>query len=476
MNSTHQIEKCWIKAFSYEPTIGQLELIQKLSGFIADDAQHKLFVLKGYAGTGKTSIVSTLVNILPQFKLKSVLLAPTGRAAKVLSGYSGMSAYTIHKKIYFLGMTHEGYPTLLLKKNQHKNTVFIIDEASMIPETNSSANPTFWDSRGLLEDLINYVFEGENCSMILIGDTTQLPPVSTSLSPALDIEYISKSYFVNPQHYELTDVVRQQHESGILKSATKLRNHIRSGNIDPPFFQTGNHRDFLKISGSELEDALLDAYSKYGEENTVILCRSNKRANIFNQEIRNRILFRENEINGGDSLMVVRNNYFWTENIPELEFIANGDLIEIKRISRIEEIEGFNFADISFRFIDYPDHPDMEVKILLDTIKNNYASLPIEEIRKLSQIPLTGLGDASSKKKREIIMKDPFYNALQVKFAYAITTHKSQGGQWEAVFIDQGYLTSEMINLEYLRWLYTAITRATKVVYLVNFNEILFSS
>jgi len=462
------LQQSWKSRFSFELTAGQESLIGKMADFIFLASPLKLFILRGYAGTGKTTLISSLVKTLPGFGISTVLLAPTGRAAKVFASYSGTPAYTIHKKIYFPGMAEDGRASLILKQNPHKNTLFLIDEASMIPEY-SGKNDLF-DTGNILEDLIRYVYASENCFAVFIGDTAQLPPVGLDISPALDAAKLSKTYSLDVHEFELTDVVRQPHTSTILENATLIREKLRRKENGIPLFGPCNRSDFYRINGSELEDALQDAYSNYGLENTVVLCRSNKRANIFNREIRNRLLFRENEINAGDILMIVRNNYFWMEKGNNIEFIANGDMVEVRRIRRTSLLGDFQFADISFRWIDYPDEPDMECKVLLNSIMSDSASLPASDMRNLARLILEGQDIPSEKTLR----KDEFFNALQVKFAYAVTVHKSQGGQWDVVFIDQGYFTEEMINTDYFRWLYTAITRATKKVYLVNFHDRFF--
>ncbi|MBU2649379.1 MAG: ATP-binding domain-containing protein [Bacteroidetes bacterium] len=465
---SQNLQQSWKSRFSFELTAGQESLIGEMADFIFSSSPLKLFILRGYAGTGKTSLISSLVKTIPGFGINTVLLAPTGRAAKVFASYSGKPAYTIHKKIYFPGLSDDGHTSLILKQNPHRNTLFLIDEASMIPEY-SGRNDLF-DTGNILEDLIRYIYAAENCFAVFIGDTAQLPPVGLDISPALDAAKLSKNYGLLVQEFELTDVVRQPHASAILENATLIREKLRREETGIPLFGPCNHSDFYRINGSELEDALQDAYSNYGLENTVVLCRSNKRANIFNREIRNRLLFRENEINASDILMIVRNNYFWMEKGNNIEFIANGDMVEVRRIRRTSSLGDFHFADISFRWIDYPDEPDMECKVLLNSIMSDSASLPSSDMRILAKHILEGQEIPSEKSLR----KDEYFNALQVKFAYAVTVHKSQGGQWDVVFIDQGYFTEDMINTDYFRWLYTALTRASKKVYLVNFHDRFF--
>lgn len=460
-----------LKEFKYEPTNGQRELIDRLADFIIDKDQHKLFVLKGYAGTGKTTIVSSLVKILPKIKGKSVLLAPTGRAAKVLSSYAEKQAFTIHKRIYFIH-SKEGNIAMSLQKNLFKNTIFIIDEASMIPGNNQNSNELF-SKTNLLDDLMNYVYEGENCKMIFVGDTAQLPPVGLDISPALDIDILNSSYSLNIDDFELKEVVRQDKKSGILDNATSIREKILIENAETPFFGLKEFNDIVKLNGLDFQDVLQDAFSD-SMENNIIITRSNKRANIYNNEIRRRILFMEDELTSGDLLMVVRNNYFWLPEKAKAGFIANGDIIEVIKIKRIEELYGFRFADVQVRMLDYPDEEDLEVKIMLDTLNSETAALPYEDSKKLFASIMEDYAEDPKYKRFKKVKENPYLNALQVKFSYALTCHKTQGGQWENVFVDQGYVTDEMMNVEFMRWLYTAITRATKKLYLVHFKEEFF--
>jgi len=458
--------------FPYEFTPGQESLIGMLAKFILEKDEDSLFQIKGYAGTGKTTIVSSLVKTLPQLYLKSVLLAPTGRAAKVLSSYSGKKAYTIHKKIYRPNTGSDGTVVLSLQENLHKNTLFIVDEASMIPDASASGSFSLFSLRDLLDDLIKYVYNKNNCRLILIGDTAQLPPVGSEISPALDANLLKNTYPLNIQSFELTDVVRQSLQSGILANATSLREKINSGKFEIPLFSINDFDDINNINGSELQDEIFSSYSNFGEENTIIITRSNKRANIFNQEIRNRILFREEEISAGDYLMVVRNNYFWIDPNSKAGFIANGDIIELLKIYKYEDLYGFRFADVSVRLIDYPDEKEIDLKIMLNTLTSETPSLSFDDNRKLFDEILKDHEDLPRKRSRiEKVKSSPFFNALQIKFAYALTCHKTQGGQWQSVFIDQGYLRDDMIDKEYLRWLYTATTRATEKLQLINFSE-----
>lgn len=462
--------------FGFKPTKNQQKVIGELTDFTFSTSPKSAFVLKGYAGTGKTSIIGALVKTLPDFNFSSVLLAPTGRAAKVLSNYSGKPAFTIHKMIYQLKSGGDGYTRFVLRENKFENTLFLVDEASMIGDGSGLTNAGWGESKTLLDDLLGYVFAGKNCKLILIGDTAQLPPVGSDLSPALDEDFMYKSYFLNLSFFELNEVVRQKKTSGILKLATSLRNKIQEENYQLPLLQVKESGVDVKIiTGLELEDELNSAYGEYGEENTMVICRSNKRANLFNLQIRSRIKWLEDEIASGDFMMVVKNNYFWLDDSSKAGFIANGDIVEILKIRGEEAQYGFRFATVTVRMLDYPDENDLEVKILLESILSDSPSLPSARFRELyDAISEEYSYEPNRKKRNELIRKNPYYQALQVKFANAVTCHKSQGGQWDVVFVEQGYLTEEMINMEYLRWLYTAVTRAKKILYLVNFNEEFF--
>lgn len=462
-----------LKNLSHVPTQGQENLAAMLARFIfsrSADHRHILFLLKGYAGTGKTSMISSLVRSLPLLGKKSVLLAPTGRAAKVIAHYSGHPAFTIHRKIYMHQSMPDGSIRVILRLNQHKNTLFIVDEASMIQNENSTDGGIF-ASRNLLDDLISYVYSS-NCRLLLSGDTAQLPPVGLDESPALDLNYLNATYTLHLSTFELTEVVRQEKESGILANATSLRQQLKTGKYSPPFFHIKGYDDVIRISGHELEDTLNNSIHSKGIESTVVVTRSNKRANLFNREVRNRILFRDLEVQAGDLMMVVKNNYFWLPAESQAGFIANGDTIEILRVYKIKELYGFRFAEVQIRLTDYPDEPSPDVKILLSTLTSESAALTQEENRKIFEEVMQDYAGIPSRKRRlEQLRINPYFNALQVKFAYALTCHKTQGGQWEDVFVDQGFLSEGGMNREYLRWLYTAVTRATRRVYLVNFSD-----
>lgn len=460
------------RAFVASPTQQQREVFAELEKFISFQQGEGCFVLKGYAGTGKTTIIGTLVKVLPSVGLKTILLAPTGRAAKVISTYSGKKAFTIHKKIYRKKSAMSPEMNFVLGQNLSKNTLFIVDEASMI-----SNDTTDFSRSSLLQDLLEFVFSGENCKLMLVGDTAQLPPVGCENSPALDTKLLKDYFSLNLFAYELTDVVRQQKESGILYNATHIRNMIRSKKEEFPKLIVKNYPDIYRMTGEKLAEGLQYAYDKYGIENSLVICRSNKNANSYNQQIRNRILYREEELTGGDYLMVVRNNYFWLEKEKESSsaFIANGDIVKVRKARAVEEVHGFRFVDVVLEFIDYPDDEPLHCKIMLDTLYTESPSLTNQDSKRLYEGVMADYADIPDKKKRmEALKTDPYYNALQVKFSYAVTCHKAQGGQWDAVFVDQGYLTDEMLNTDFLRWLYTAVTRPVKELFLVNFSQQFF--
>jgi ATP-dependent exoDNAse (exonuclease V) alpha subunit len=461
-----------LKAFPHEPTGQQLELFDRLHAFLLSDNGDECFILKGYAGTGKTTVLGALVKALKYYNYKSVLLAPTGRAAKVITNYSGRKAFTIHKRIYRKKSALNIDDAFRLADNLATDTLFIVDEASMISDEASGNN-----RETLLHDLVNYVYNTKNCKLMLVGDTAQLPPVGADNSPALDLALMKKTFAVEIFSFELTDVLRQEKNSGILHNVTAMREIIRKGKVATPKVVTKGYKDVYRMTGERLEEGLNYAYNKYGYDGTLIVCRSNKNANLYNRQIRGRILFREEEITGGDQIMVVRNNYFWLQEQEEgsTGFIANGDIARIKRVRRIEEIYGFRFADVQMEFIDYAEDPVLDCKILLDTLYSEApALLPADQKRFFLEVMKDYDHIASRKAKLDELKLNPYYNALQIKFAYAVTCHKAQGGQWDAVFVDQGYLTEEMINMDFLRWFYTACTRASKELFLVNFDTRFF--
>ena len=461
-----------IQKFPYTPTHKQQELFHLLVDFIFSKDNQSLFLLRGYAGTGKTSTISVLVNSLWKTGKKAVLLAPTGRAAKVISGYSKRQALTIHKKIYFPKKQKNGSVDFVLQPNKHTNTVFIVDEASMIPDRPQNAK--LFENGSLLDDLISYVYSGHNCKLVLIGDTAQLPPVKLSISPALEEERLKVDYNKHVKMIELDEVTRQHDASGILANATVLRTLIDN---DANYFQFDlNFPDIVRLTdGYDIEDALTTSYDNDGVEDTAFIVRSNKRANQYNQQIRAKIRGQENEISTGDYVMVVKNNYFWLKDSSSAGFIANGDTCEIMRIYAIKELYGFRFAEVELRMIDYADQRPFDTVLLLDTLTSQTPSLSYEESNKLYEAVREDYAHEKSKYKQLLaIKKNKYFNALQVKFSYAITCHKSQGGQWKTIFIEQPYLP-EGISKEYLRWLYTAVTRAKEKLYLIGFKDEYFT-
>jgi len=466
MNSKKLQEKIRLH-FPFNPTSKQSQIINEISEFVATIGNRSIFMLKGYAGTGKTTLISTLVRSLPVLGKRSVLMAPTGRAAKILSKYSKKSASTIHKKVYWIKTNKHGNTFIKLKENTHSNTIFIVDEASMIPENAEKS----LGKRSLLDDLIKYVYDGYDCKLILIGDTAQLPPVHLEISPALDKNKIERNYNKQVICKELTQVVRQRENSLILMNATNLRNKIANADYSYPKLATNS--EVIRLNnGEELQEALESSYNNEGVNNTTVLCRSNKRANLYNQQIREKIRWQENEISAGDILMVVRNNYHWLDEKSKAGFIANGDIIEVLRIRETIERYGLRFAKASIQMIDYPTERALETILLLDTLTSESSAISYEQYQKLyKEVGLDYKGEKEINKK---IKEDPFFNALQIKFAYAITCHKSQGGQWKNIFIDLGYFKEGMIDKSYLRWLYTALTRSSKTLYLINFNENFF--
>lgn len=471
---TQDVYKILCQSLDIEPTEGQSRLLEKLSAFIAWP-QPAVYILKGYAGTGKTTMISNIVRSAKRLKLKTVLLAPTGRAAKVMSSYSEKAASTIHRKIYLAKRGNQGQISFERNINLHKDSLFIVDEASMIGNEPGILGGEFGD-KSLMDDLMEYVFSGHNCKLILVGDTAQLPPVGLNISPALDLDHIKYNYQKPSGQFELTEVVRQAAESGILFNATRLRLMIQQQNASWPQFKTEGIEDIIRMDGADLEEEMQRAWKNYGNDNVILISRSNKRAYQFNAQIRNRLLWRESELEAGDRMMVVRNNYFWMKEIEGSDgFIANGETVEILKIKGRPELHGCRFADVNLRMVDQPGAPTVDARLILDAIDSESPALSGDKMKMLYQSISMDYSNESSKKIRsEKIKADPCYNALQVKFAYAITCHKAQGGQWDAVFIDQGFLKEEMIDVEFLRWLYTALTRAKQKVYLVNFNEKFF--
>ena len=479
MSDQEQFINVFLREFPYEPTPDQFELIGKLSEFLTAPQVNALFVLKGYAGTGKTTIVSNLVNVLPHLKAQAILLAPTGRAAKVISAYSGKQAYTIHRKIYRLRSNGNGGVSFKLIPNKHINTLFVVDEASMISDYGPSDDKSVFGSGSLLDDLVRYVYSGDNCRLILIGDAAQLPPVNRLESPALDIPFLKSSFHFKIWSAELRQVVRQEAGSGILYNATIVRNQIQKAENENGFvkFNMDGFSDILRLQGPETADYINDAFSSRNFGDTIVVCRSNKRANLYNKHIRQRVLYQEDEISGGDLLMVVKNNYFWLPEESSAGFIANGDIVEIKRIQRIEELYGFRFAYVTIRMIDYPEQAELDVIIFLDALDIEGPSLTYKQTQKLFDEVSLDYEDEPNKRKRMAKIKEsPHLNALQVKFAYALTCHKAQGGQWENVFVEMGYIPENKPDTDYYRWLYTALTRATRNLYLMGFSDDFFET
>jgi len=450
---------------SFEPTDEQNQLIELLAEFLVSTNRDKIFLLKGYAGTGKTSVVSALVRTLNKMEQKTVLLAPTGRAAKVISSYSGSSAFTIHKKIYRQKSMAEFQ--FRLADNLHKHTLFVVDEASMI--ANAGLDTAFGSGR-LLDDLIEYVYCGDGCSLLLLGDTAQLSPVMQPTSPALESNALV-GYGLHVNEFSLTHVVRQALESGILHNATMLREKLVSEAVFRfPHFDISGFSDIVRLNGMDLIDEIQRAYNEVGEEDTIIITRSNKQANLYNNGIRNRVLMKEEELTNGDLLMVTKNNYFWNKPYEEIDFIANGDILEVVRVRRHCEMYGFRFVDLSLRSLDY--NWEIDTRIWLDALQSDSPSHTNEMSQKLFEAIAEDYPEITNKKfLMKTILESEYYNALQVKFAYAVTCHKAQGGQWKRTFIDQSRLTEEQANVDYYRWLYTALTRATEKVFLVNFPD-----
>ena len=457
------------KQFPFQPTVKQDIFFQKISEFITKTNNDEIFVLKGYAGTGKTTVISTIVNNLIEINKKYVLLAPTGRAAKVIANYSQKPAFTIHKKIYFSKKSSGGGVSFTLQPNKHKNTIFFIDESSMISDVNQESK--LYETGSLLDDLISYVYSGDNCKMILLGDTAQLPPIQLDISPALDTDSLGLNYNKTIYSIEFDEVMRQEENSGILYNATELRELLKEFFFDSFKFDLKNFKDIIRLSnGDDIQDAIIAAYGKYSIEDTAFIVRSNKRANQYNQQIRSKILDKESELSTGDFLMVVKNNYFWLKDSDHAGFIANGDIIEVLDIRNIKEFYGFKFANVKIRMIDYPDQKPFETVLLLDTISSESPSLTYEESNKLYQEVMKDYEGETKFKQFQKVKENEYFNALQVKFSYAITCHKSQGGQWNTVFIEQPYLP-DGINKDYIRWLYTAITRAKDKLYLIGFKD-----
>ncbi len=458
------------KFLGNDPTDDQSSVLGLFADYICNDDTGRIFLLTGYAGTGKTSVINALVKTLSALRFKTVLLAPTGRAAKVLSSYTGQNAYTIHKKIYRQKSLKDGMGSFVLDRNLQRNAWFIVDEASMI--SNSENEASIFGSGKLLDDLVEYVYSGIDCRLILVGDTAQLPPVGSAVSPALDSRVLN-AYGFGLVAAELKQVVRQSETSGVLVNATRIRLQIENEELERPQIDTIGFDDIKRITGEDLIDEITAGYDSAGMDETIIVVNSNKLANKYNQGIRNRIFFREEEIGPGDLVMVVRNNYFITDEDSGIEFIANGDIAEVRKIRKYEEMYGFRFADMELYFRDY----DLEIasKVILDVLNLDAPALPSDRNRELFHNILADYAHIKTRKKQyEAVRSDKYFNALQIKFAYAVTCHKAQGGQWERVFIDQGMFNRTGVTPDYLKWFYTALTRSTDRVYLVNFSNEFF--
>jgi exodeoxyribonuclease-5 len=463
------------RSYQFTPTDEQLVFCTEMALFLTRQLDEQCFILRGYAGTGKTTSVGALVKALPGFGLRPVLLAPTGRAAKVMSTYTGRKALTIHKKIYRKKSSVAMDMSFQLAPNLAEHTLFIVDEASMIADEMSVQSGS-----SLLKDLMEYVYNRKNCAVVFVGDTAQLPPVGSLDSPALNNQYMQDGFGLKVTAVELKEVVRQEKKSGILANATMLRKLIHQDQkekISLPKFITKNYKDIFRMNGVKLVEGLEYAYNKFGIENALVVCRSNKSANGYNQQIRARLLYREEELTGGDQIMVVKNNYFWLPENESAAFIANGDMALIKRVRNTEERYGFRFCEVQLEFLDFPEAGEITCKVMLDTLTAETPNLSFELSSQLFEGLNEDYSHLSNKRERFLAIKeDPYYNALQIKFAYAVTCHKAQGGQWDAVFVDQGYLTDEMVDLDFLRWLYTGVTRAKKELFLVNFAQSMFTS
>lgn len=475
------------RSFGFVPTEGQRTVLYHLAAFLLSEKPSPTYLLQGYAGTGKTTLVTTLVKTLPMIGMWYQLMAPTGRAAKVLSGYTGKNASTIHRKIYRFQQYADGSLRMTRAENKAKNTLFIVDECSMISDERSNG-------RSLLDDLINYVFSGENCKLLLIGDNAQLPPVGLENSPANDINVLKHGFGLTVAAYELTEVMRQEEESGILWNATALRRMVGTHCVRPlssdacntslQLFNVNGFSDIHRIEPQEFEELLWQKFGDKTSNEAVIICRSNKRANMYNQAVRARILQEEGEISTGDKLMVVKNNYFWTDEDQKISFIANGDMIELMRINNTEEMYGFHFADVEIQLTDYQEEPNISVKILLETLTSDSPALTQEESDRLYHAVEEDYMDIPNRRDRcKAMRQNPYFNALQVKFGYALTCHKTQGGQWPTVFLDAPFFPDAethgcaSLQVSDLRWFYTAVTRAQKQLYFVNFqDEYFFSS
>lgn len=457
------LSKKIIDKLPFVPTDEQNKLVESLSAFLMSHKSDEVYLLRGYAGTGKTSVMGALIQVMTDLKQKAILMAPTGRAAKVFSSYANHTAFTIHKKIYRQKSISDFH--FVLAENLHKHTLFIVDEASMI--ANGGGHESIFGSGRLLDDLLTYVYSGEGCRLLIMGDSAQLPPVGQIESPALSTLFL-EGYSLSVSHFSLTQVVRQSLKSGILHNATLIRQQIQETNLQKPQFELKGFSDIKQLSGEDLIETLNNEYSSTGLENCMVITRSNKRALIYNKGIRNQVLQKEDEISAGDLLMVVKNNYFWTKEHEKLDFIANGDIVEIIRVRRYIELYDLRFADVCLRFLDYDD--EIDVRILLDSLHaETPADMDLLNKTLFNKVAEDYADIANKRDRMKAFRENEYYNALQVKFAYAVTCHKAQGGQWESIFVDQGFVGE--LSEDYFHWLYTALTRATRKLYLVNFPK-----
>ena len=474
LNETYHIVDQLQRFFPFQATEIQKKAMVYLERFLVSKKSNCTFVLKGYAGTGKTTLISALVKFLKSQKIGAILMAPTGRAAKVFSIYSGQAAFTIHKLIYALKSDSEGSARFVLKENKWKDAIFVVDEASMISDQ-AGLIQNQWEKSSLLDDLMEYVFSGENCKLIFLGDTAQLPPVHMEMSPALLVDHLQTSYNLTIADLELDEVLRQKKHSGILSNATLLRHQLNREELQLPLMNLSDVEDVSAIDSYQFQDELEDAFRKHHEEGVLVLTRSNKTANLYNQQVRRVIFGREEELEAGDKIMVVKNNYHWLKGDKQVSYIANGDMAEILSIQGFEEIYGHKFADVSIRLLDYEKVPEITVKVMLDSIYEDGPSMPDAKRKELlNAISEEYLELGSRRMIYQAVKENEYYNALEIKFGYAVTCHKSQGGQWPAVFIDLGYFTEDHLDRNFVRWLYTAVTRASEQLYLVNFPEVMF--
>lgn len=455
--------------FPFTPTEAQEEALSAFASFLTTASSNDVLLLKGYAGTGKTTLVGTIVKSIGSLRYKTVLLAPTGRAAKVMAAYAKRTAYTIHKRIYFTHQERQGKLSFKLQKNKFKRTLFLVDEASMIADQQQQSK--LFENGSLLHDLIHYVQSGEECRLLLVGDTAQLPPVHTTLSPALDTAVLSSEYGLVPSEVSLNQVVRQGQDSGILFNATRIRHQLFAGDTTSFTFSLLSFTDIIRLQdGFEIQDAIETAFREVGREETACIVRSNKRANGYNKQIRTQILGKEAELAKGDLVMVVKNNYHWLKPDSGPGFIANGDIVEVLNIKAIKELYDFRFAEVQVQMLDYPDEEPFDTVFILDTLEMDTHALSFDDNTKLYQAVREDYAHLPQYKQYLNVKKNPFFNALQVKYAYAFTCHKAQGGQWKRVIVEKPYLP-DGLDAAFFRWLYTAVTRATEKLFLVGFGD-----